>query len=252
MINTDKNFETSSIFSGGAGMFIQYHDVIKPVYLYAIYKMILTNESFGLPISIIKDMTPFSLVEWYINRRYINPFKCLDYNQYLDDDQLNGLLLGYLLHDTSLYDLAPALNVHKMLKVYHSQHMTFPIFVYSEQEEPYIIEDCKKMFAGIKVNYVHGDLKSAVSKCDQNFTYIFSDVELVKKVADILIGTCSHILLSSDYRYNYLDNHKTLKSNLTELTQSHPFLRFGTTQSSDYIELVKSFNKIKDIIMQEV
>ena len=49
--NNNNNFNTNELFAGGAGMFIQYHDIIKPVYLYAIVKMIATKNSFGLPIN---------------------------------------------------------------------------------------------------------------------------------------------------------------------------------------------------------
>lgn len=248
----EKTFDTNIFFSGGAGMFIQYHDVVKPIYLYAIYKMLITNESFGLPINILKSMSVFSLAEWYFNRRYINPFKCLDYNNYLDDDQINGMLLGYLLHDKSIYNISPALNIQKMLKVYNTQHMTFPIYIYSEFEEPSILEDCKNVFSGINVRYVHGNLKDAISKCDQNFTYIFSDIELVKNAAEILIGTCSHILLTSDYRYNYIGNREKFKYDLKELMEAYPFIRIGTTQAADVVELASSFKKIKEIILQEV
>ena len=60
-----KNFDTNVLFSGGAGMFLQYHDIVKPVYLYAIIKMIAVKESFGLPIDIIKDMSLFKMNSGY-------------------------------------------------------------------------------------------------------------------------------------------------------------------------------------------
>lgn len=238
--------DTNVIFSGGAGMFIEYYDVIKPVYLYAIFEMILTRETFGLPINILGNMSIFSLVEWYQNRRYINPLKCLDYNHYLDDDQLNAMLRGFLLHDNSLYDLAPPLNIMKMMEVYYSHHMSFPIYVYSKTEEPYIAEDCRKLFKGIHVEYVFGDLTEAIKKCDQNFTYIFSDIELVNEAAKILMGTCSHILLARDYRYNYKDGHKTFKYSLDELCNQYPFIRIGTTLATDIVQLAASFRHLEE------
>lgn len=246
-----KTLDTNVFFSGGAGMFIEYHDVVKPVYLYAIIKMIVTNESFGLPINIIKNMSIFSIIEWYTNRRYINPFKCLDYNHYLDDDQLNGMLLEYLLHDDSLYKLSPTLNISKMLKVYNQQHMNFPIFVYSKYEEPYIKEDCKHIFPGIPIQYVYGDLENAIKKCDQNFTYIFSNIEMVEIAAKILVGTCSNILLTRDYRYNYTDNFKTFKYDLNEIGSKYPFVRIGTTTATDMAQLAGSFKILKETIEEE-
>lgn len=237
----NKPFDTGPFFSGGAGMFLQYHDVIKPVYLYAILQMILTKQSYGLPIDIVSHLSIISLIEWYVNRRFKNPLKCLDYANKIDVSQLDKLLHDVMANDPSIYRLCPVLNIEKMLQVYRTQHMVFPIYVYSEVEEPYIKTDCQSIFNGIEFHYFFGDLKSCIEKCDQNFTYIFSDVDLVEKAAEILYGTCSHILLARDYRYNYIDNRKTFKCNLKDLATSHPFIRIGTTLVMDKSELLMHY-----------
>lgn len=245
MITDGKPFDTNVFFSGGAGMFIQYHDVIKPVYLYVIAKMLLTKESFGLPTYILQNMSVLSLIEWYNKRRYKNPLQCLDFSHKLDKSDLDDLLRGILLSDESLYRLSPALNIDRLLHVYKQQHMSFPIYVYSENEESYIKDDCKNLFKGINFYYLFGDLKDAINKCDQNFTYIFSDIELVKNASEILMGTCSHILLTSDYRYNYIDNYKNFKYNLNDIATSHPFIRIGTTLAMDPNQLALDFINMK-------
>ena len=244
MITDGRQFDTNVFFSGGAGMFIQYHDIIKPAYLYALLQMIITKESFGLPVDIIKDFSFLSIVEWYINRRFKNPLQCLDFNHIIDSNELDNLLQYILLNDNSIYKYSPALNVKRMLSGYRKQHMSFPIYVYSENEEPYIKEDCKSIFGGIPFKYLHGDLKTAIQSCDQNFTYIFSDIELVKESSDILIGTCSHILLAREYRYNYIDNHKTFKYDINSLAATHPFIRVGLTNSIDIKSLINSFTNL--------
>ena len=244
MITDGRQFDTNLFFSGGAGMFVQYHDIIKPAYLYAIAKMIITKESFGLPVDIIKNFSFISIIEWYMNRRFKNPLQCLDFNHIIDPKELDDLMYHILLNDDSIYKFSPALNVQRMLSVYRQQHMSFPIYVYSENEEPYIKEDCKSVFQGITFKYLHGDLKSAIQSCDQNFTYIFSDIELVKEVSNILTGTCSHILLAHEYRYNYIDNGKTLKYNLKDLATSHPFIRIGLTNAIDVKRLATSFTNL--------
>ena len=232
------------MFSGGAGMFIQYHDIIKPVYLYVIAKMLITKTSFGLPLDIIDKMSVFSLMEWYVRRRYKNPLQCLDFKHILDPNDLDKLLSDIMKSDDSLYKLSPVLNIRQMMNVYKRQHMIFPVYVYSETEEPYIIQDCKKIFPGIHIKYLWGDLKEAVSKCDNNFTYILSDVELAKNLSEILIGTYSHILVAREYRYNYKDNYVNFKYNLLEMAKSHPFIRIGTTTAMDMNQMVESFNDI--------
>ena len=116
-----KPLNTSALFSGGAGMFIQYHDIVKPAYLFAILKMIITKEDYGIPINIISNLSILSLTEWYLKRRYINPLKCLDYNKKLNDVDLFNILQKTLKEDSSIYKLAPGLNIKEMLSVYHSQ-----------------------------------------------------------------------------------------------------------------------------------
>lgn len=244
MITDGRPFDTNVFFSGGAGMFIQYHDIVKPVYLFAIAKMLIFKTSFGLPLDIIERMSVFSLIEWYVKRRYKNPLQCLDYKHIIEPDKLDKLLLDELRADNSLYKLSPGLNVRQMLNVYKQHHMTFPIYIYSENEEPYILQDCKQLFPGINIRYLHGDLKEAVSKCDNNFTYILSDIELVKQLSDILIGTYSHILIPKEYRYNYKDNCNTFKYNLLEMAKSHPYIRIGVTTAMDMNQMVVSFNDI--------
>lgn len=244
MMGINQPFDTNLFFSGGAGMFISYHDVIKPVYLYAIVQMMLTGQNYGLPIHILKNMSFISVVEWYINRRYKNPLRQLDFAKKIPAEDLNELLKMTLLNDSSIYRICPTMNVIQMLQSYKSQHMSFPIYIYNEYEDPNIVEDCDKIFHGINHHCFFGDLREAISNCDQNFTYIFSDIETVKCASDILTGTYSHVLLTRDWRYNYIDNKKTLKYDLKNMASTHPFLRIGTTIAMNPKEVMMSYAKL--------
>lgn len=228
-------FDTAPFFTGGAGMFITYYDVVKPVYFYAVIKLMVTNESYGLPIDIIRNMSISSLVEWYKNRRYVNPFQQLDWAHQIPPEELDKLLDNVLMTDPTIFKLCPALDVSRMFQVYKSQHMAFPVYVYTVKYNPYIEDDIKKTFNGINTTYLHGDMKKAIRNCDQNFTYIFNDIELLTEAADILMGTFSHLLLASDYRYNYKDYNNTFKHDLKDIMTSHPFLRLGTTHTWDSV-----------------
>ena len=128
----DKPFETAPFFSGGAGFFVEFHDIIKPVYLYAIVKIMLDESHFGLPVDIIKDYSVLSLLEWYKMRRYRNPLKQLDWANKIPTEDLDNLMKE-LLKDQSLYKLAPPLNIDRMIGVYRAQHMVFPWYIYSEE-----------------------------------------------------------------------------------------------------------------------
>jgi hypothetical protein len=241
----NKELNCNAYFSGGGGMFIQYHDVVKPVYLYAIVKMLISKQSYGLPSFILGNMSNLSLVEWYTRRRYINPFQQLDFNHSIPKENLDKLLKDVLASDSSIYKLAPALNIQRMLDSAKHEHLSFPVFIYSEYYDKNIEEDCKSSLHGYSFTYTYGDLKESLAKCDQNFTYIFSDIELMKNACKILAGTCSHILMASDYRYNYSDNMKHFKYDLRELAKEYPYARTGVFSVMDMNAVVASLIKLK-------
>lgn len=237
-------FDTNAFFPGGAGMFIQYHDILKPAYLYAVVKMIITDQTYGLPFDIIKKFSILSITEWYIKRRYLNPLQQLDFMHSLNKEDLDYVLQEVMDNDPSIYKLSPPLNNCRLFSVYRDQHMIFPIFVYSERYESGIKEDIDLLLSGIDHYYVYGDLKTAISKCQQNFTYIFSDIELVKNAAEILRGTYSNILLPRDYRYNYVDNCKTFKYDLQKLSMDNPVSRIETNIAMDIRLMPNAFANI--------
>ena len=237
----NKPFDTSNMFVGGKGLFIQYHDIIKPVKLYAICKMIIQDITFGLPLRIIKNMSVYSLIEWYMKRKYSNPLQCLDYRQKADKSQIDNLLYK-LLSDPSIYKLSPLLNTAKLLVVYTKQNMNIPVFIYNEYQDDNLENDMKNNFPSIKFNFLYGDLKQSLQQCDENFTYILSDIEILKNLSELLIGTYSHLLLSDDYSYNY--EGRKFKYDLLDIQVHTPFLRIGTIQAVDLNSLLKSFGGI--------
>lgn len=217
---------------------MEYFDVVRPVYLYAIMKMMYASATFGLPFEIIEPLSIPSLIEWYHNRKNPNPLYSLDINHTASIETLNSILSKVLSSDYSIYKLAPLLNIKLMMNACLLQKLSFPVYVYSPTYDPFIYQDSKSIFPGMRVRYLHGDISTALSQCDQNFTYIFSNIETLVNVAALLKGTCSHLLLTRDYRYNYTDNFKTFKVNLLELQKSHQFLRIGTTFASNKAKLI--------------
>jgi hypothetical protein len=73
---------------------------------------------------------------------------------------------------------------------------------------------------------------------------MISDIELFKDLADILIGSYSHLLLAHDYRYNFSDDHKTLKYDLYEMSRTHPYLRIESFSVADLNNLAIDTEKI--------
>ena len=244
MPKTPKVSDTSKLFVGGAGMFIQYHDIIKPVYFYAIMKMAITGETYGVPVELLENFSLASMLEWYVKRRYVNPIQQLDVYHQSDPEILNTLLKKILKNDQSLYELAPQLPITKIFAVYKSQKFSFPIYIYSEEYEEGIEHDIDKILQGIEHEYLYGDLNECIGKCNNNFTYIFSNIEIVNSAAKILTGSYAHIILARDYRYNYIDNCKTFKYDLNKLMRQHPFIRTGTIEAMDITRMDGSFDNI--------
>lgn len=106
------------------------------------------------------------------------------------------------------------------------------------------MKDCENILSGIDYTYVYGELKNAIKNCDQNFTYIFSDIEMVNSASKNLRGTYSHILLARDYRYNYIDHCKTFKYDLQQLASENPVIRIGTTIAMDIRLMPDAFSNI--------
>ena len=120
--------------------------------------------------------------------------------------------------------------------------MNIPVFIYNEYQDDNLENDMKNNFPSIKFNFLYGDLKQSIQQCDENFTYILSDIEILKNLSELLIGTYSHLLLSDDYSYNY--EGRKFKYDLLDIQVHTPFLRIGTIQAVDLNSLLKSFGGI--------
>ena len=241
----NKTFDTNSFFSGGAGIFLQYYDVIRPIYLYAVFSMIMNDYTAGLPLHIIKDMSSLSILEWYKNRRYLNPLKQLDYNKQGTDEQLDAILDKVITTDESLYSLAPVLSIGRILNIYHQQHMNFPFYIYSEKENEFIRNDCNELFGEIPHHYVYGDIENATKNCDHNFSYIFSNIELLKNTLKSLEGKFANVLLAQDYRYNFKDFFRTPKYDMQEMVNDVQLVRLGFTQVMVGMDVLEGMENIK-------
>jgi len=239
-------FDTNVFFSGGAGMFIQYHDLVRPVYLMAIIKMLLGGPTFGLPIEVLRSMPIESLIEWYVNRRYINPIKCLDFKNLLTTEDAADIMKKILDADPSIYTMAPTMNIHRLLYAYSKQHMGFPVYIYTREFEDGVKRDCEGLFPGITAKYLYGDLRRCIEKCDQNFTYMISDVDLLPEMAAILVGNCSSVIVAHNYRYNFKPKSKEFKHSLEEIETRFPFIRIDTNTVFTPDDLLQQLKELSD------
>ena len=235
-------FNTNSFFSGGGGMLVQYHDIIKPVYLLAIIKLILNGNAYGLPIQILDGMSILSLIEWYMKRRDHNPLVSLDFNHIIEKEELDNLL-KVVLKDEGLYKLSPTLNVYKQLNAMQEQSINIPVYIYNDYEDENIIQDCKSLFPRLNLGFKFGNIVDVVKSCEQNFTYILSQIEKVVDIIKCNEDKFSHILIPQEYRYNYIDNYRELKYEVKSLLKDNHYIRLGFNNAVDYDELAMSLNE---------
>lgn len=235
----ENSFNTDSLFVGGAGMFVEYHDIIRLVDLFVVVRMMLTEESFGLPVHILKGMGVAPMTEWYLKRPNQNPFTALDYNHILDIHELDQLRSQILDSDPSIYQYAPYTNFYKMLQLMRDQQIGIPVYVWTPTPEVNIQQDLATM--PIHPTYVSGSLESALSKTGNNFTYIFSDISHAKVAADIINDRYAHILIPTEFRYNYQDHMKTLKYTIQKLN-----IRFSQIPMINYKEIGAAFSKLSE------
>ena len=224
-----KPFDTSR-FTGGAGLFIQFEDVVTPIYLFAMIKLILTEQSFGIPIHIIKDMSILSIAEWYIKRNNQNPILDLDYDHQLSKDHADELLYK-ILQDKSIYDYSPPMNIKLFFEVYQYKKMNFPIYIYSQFKDPNIEYYCTKNFASIQLHFIDTtDIIQAIDLLSKdNYTFILSNIHLFKQAVEHLHGKYAHVLIAEDYKYNYKDNCHVMLYDIVKLMIDNPFVATSAT-----------------------
>ena len=198
-------FNASKTFFGGSALIVQYHDVLKPVYLTAIIKMLINKElQFGLPFDIIKSFSFLSLIEWYKGRSFINPLKLLDPKHKASDEQLQQIL-NIILKDHSIYKLSPFLDTIRLIIASEQNKLDVPLYIYSEEFEEGIDKDLYYMQMNCK--YIYKPIKTLIEETPPNATYIFSNIDLLKDSLELIEPKKSaNFILVSDYKYNFSNN----------------------------------------------
>lgn len=236
-------FNASKTFFGGSALIIQYHDVLKPVYLTAIIKMMINKDlQFGLPFEIIKSFSLLSLIEWYKGRSFINPLKLLDPNHKATDEQLQQML-NIVLKDHSVYKLSPLLDTIRLIIASEQNKLNVPLYIYSEQFEEGIDKDLYYMQMNCK--YIHEPIKTLIDKSPPNATYIFSNIDLLKESLELINPKKSaNFILASDYKYNFLNNQ--YKYNFSDILSKlfKPFIKINNINIFNNLRVLNDYRNL--------
>ena len=236
-------FNASKTFFGGSALIVQYHDVLKPVYLTAIIKMLMNkNLQFGLPFDIIKSFSLLSLIEWYKGRSFINPLKLLDPNRKATNEQLQQML-NIILKDNSIYKLSPLLDTIRLIIASEQNKLDVPLYIYSEQFEEGIDKDLYYMQMNCK--YIHETIKTLIERTPPNATYLFSNIDLLKDSLELIDPKKSaNFILVSDYRYNFLNNQ--YKYNFSDLLSKlfKPFIMINNISIFNNLRVMNDYTNL--------
>lgn len=239
------NYDAGHTFYGGSSLFIEFHDIIKPVYLMAIIKLIMSDKKyrFGLPVEMIENFSLISIIEWYLNRSHINPLKLLDPARKATDEDLNSLLHKILDSDPKLYLTAPLLNAEKLISIIRLQKLGIPILVYSEQFEPNI-EPCLSTWSN--TSYIYGPFEQVITKVPNNSSFIFSNIEYAKRLIDsVKFDTLGSIMIASDYYYNFKNKGIYKYDFIDEMVKHQAFLlKFKSINIFNRFEVIKTLGEI--------
>ena len=238
-------YDSAHTFYGGSTLFVQYHDVVKPIYLTAVLKLLYSKDNpYGLQTNLIKDFSLFSILEWYVNRSFINPLKLLDPAHKATDEQLNTIMKKILQSDPSLYTSAPYLNAEKLIAVIRLQKLGIPIIVYTEEYEEPVTETISHWS---NTQYLYGNFEQIISKLPNNSSFIFSDINLAKRLIDASnFDTIASVMIASDYYYNFKDKDTYKYDFVQEMIKQQKMLfKFKSISLFNYIEVIKSLGENK-------
>ena len=211
------------VFTNSNVLFVEYNDIIKSPWILSLTILNCFSDVVEcFDITEIEDMKSdlSKLYNWYINRKEINPLRCLPRkNDLFKDTELDDLMNTLVLDNIAS---APCdLNFSTVLKnVIAQKTLVDKIIVYLEYDNDSIKKDLFSHFKGIHV--LTGDIRSILKENTKQgeATYVFSDITKVNILEELDLLDYSSILIPAEYQYNKNDDG-TYKIDLDKLQENH-------------------------------
>lgn len=212
------------VFTNSKILFIEYNDILKSPWLLSLTILNCFSDIVKcFDITEIEDIKSdlSKLYDWYINRKEINPLRCLPKkSDIFKDEELDDLMNELVLDKVAS---APCeLNFFNVLKnIINQKTLVDKIIVYLEYDNNSIKKDLFSHFDKIQV--LHGDIREVLSENTKKYdtTYVFSDITKINILNELDLLEYSSILLPEGYRYNKNDDG-TYKVDTDKLQMEHP------------------------------
>lgn len=218
---------SSDMFLNTASLFVEYIDIIKSPYIGYLQLLAQEPQNFDKYFDVKRlaglDLTEVS--EWYVRRRYQNPFKSLlkeEYRDKITDDDLDGIVDAISPKVPELIYDSPELNFVNTIRALHigNNSIVKKLFIWYPGENEIIRDDIHKTLDNAIV--VTGNIVEATKDVPENSTYVFSDITNVSALQDIGKLYLSSVVIASEYRYNYNEDEE-LKVNYDEYLKETMF-----------------------------
>ena len=218
---------SKNVFNNSECIFVEYYDVINSPWYSLILNLIQTKSTddyFNFSFDSNTTNLRTKLFEWYINRKYINPFFSVGLKPIINEllrkqdgdyETNRALFLNRFLYDAmnkhpEVFNEGGYLNfTHTLRKIISIKNLVNTIIIYSENYHDGMKKDIESLYDD-NVIYKTGDLIELLSSNDipTDTTYVFSDVNKVYALKDTNRLNGSSILISDRFGYNYdIDNN---------------------------------------------
>ncbi len=202
-----KNIKTQDkMFMNSDCMLVEYYDILKSPW-FVLLSVLNQNEKLRpiLDLDKIVYLDTDSQFEWYCNRKNRNflldlalaPVDKVDYDE----------ILKILMRNKIFYEVDSTLNAKNAIDIALRQKQVKEVVIYSEENDPLIKEDVKRMFEKYKnVKFRCGDFAKVLESIPTDTSYMLSDFNKVITIADSNKLNLASIILPYDFAYNYIIN----------------------------------------------
>lgn len=216
---------SDSVFVNAEGLFIEYFDVIRAPWY--IFMLGVKNSPFIdsiVDLGYMKHVGELGWMEWYVNRKIINPLKSFPINpEFAKEYGESGLddLLNKEMDNEDVMLYSGKFPFFDILGNLVSVNVAKNIYIYTPEYHKLVAYDIDQSY-GQRIKYVYGSFDDAIEDIPEDSTYVFSDVRKVQRLAELNRLSYTSILLAEHYEYNYNDDGNLI-IDLDGLSQSNLF-----------------------------
>ena len=216
---------SSRLFQNSTCVFVEYTDTIQ-LQWFTFLSFFRNNESVYdlFNTDVIKYLSPQSLFDFYLERKYRNPLvDLLKDKETIEIETLDNLLNNLVNSEEIFFNSDVDTLVVPIINNLLAMSLVKEVVIYYPEENEFVKNDIEKKF-GNSVKLVTGDIRDVLKTIPNDTTYFFSDVINVLILEELGKLDFSSVLLPVNYRYNFTDDKKdTFLIDMKHLSTKHTF-----------------------------